>query len=214
MGNGADGDAAGSAPCRVIVLSGPSGAGKSRLADRLHARHGWPILRLDDFYKELGDPSLPRGEWGIPNWDHVDSWNCERAVAALVELCLQGSIEVPVYDISTSRATGHTTVTAAAGQVVLAEGIFAAHTVEPLRQHGVLAAAWCIRNGPWLTFGRRLVRDLAQRRKPPHVLWQRGHQLRRAEPQIVAAQEALGAEALTAREAEERVGAVLGRGRR
>ena len=41
---------------RVIVLAGPSGAGKSRLAERL----GLPVLRLDDFYKDGGDPTLPR----------------------------------------------------------------------------------------------------------------------------------------------------------
>ena len=41
---------------RVIVLAGPSGAGKSRLAERL----GLPVLRLDDFYKSGGDPTLPR----------------------------------------------------------------------------------------------------------------------------------------------------------
>ena len=37
------------------MLAGPSGAGKSRLADRL----GLPVLRLDDFYKSGGDPTLP-----------------------------------------------------------------------------------------------------------------------------------------------------------
>ena len=40
----------------MVVLAGPSGAGKSRLAERL----GLPVLRLDDFYKDGDDPSLPR----------------------------------------------------------------------------------------------------------------------------------------------------------
>ena len=40
---------------RVIVLAGPSGAGKSRLAERV----GLPVLRLDDFYKNGDDPTLP-----------------------------------------------------------------------------------------------------------------------------------------------------------
>lgn len=41
---------------QVVVLAGPSGAGKSRSAERL----GLPILRLDDFYKDGDDPTLPR----------------------------------------------------------------------------------------------------------------------------------------------------------
>ena len=49
-------------PTRVVLLCGPSGSGKSLLA----ALSGLPVLRLDDFYKEAGDPTLPlvieRGE--------------------------------------------------------------------------------------------------------------------------------------------------------
>ena len=53
---------------RVIVLAGPSGAGKSRLAERLRL----PVLRLDDFYKNGGDPTLPRiaagANAGLVDW--------------------------------------------------------------------------------------------------------------------------------------------------
>ena len=53
----------------MIVLAGPSGWGKSHLADRL----GLPILRLDDFYKDGDDPTLPRldlaGGEPIVDWD-------------------------------------------------------------------------------------------------------------------------------------------------
>ena len=54
---------------RVIVLAGPSGAGKSRLAERI----GLPVLRLDDFYKCAGDPTLPLiaegANAGMVDWD-------------------------------------------------------------------------------------------------------------------------------------------------
>ena len=53
------------------------------------------------------------------------------------------------------------------------------------RQRGLLATAYCIRQNRWVTFWRRLVRDLAERRKPPLVLWRRGLRLCRAEPAIV-----------------------------
>ncbi|HET7303155.1 MAG TPA: AAA family ATPase, partial [Segeticoccus sp.] len=190
---------------KIVVLCGPSGAGKSRLAGRLSRRHGWPIVRLDDFYREVGDPDLPMLDLGIPDWDDARSWDCPAAVAALAELAHTGRVEVPDYDIATSRRVGCQPVAARAGSWVVAEGIFAAHVIADLRERDLLAAACCVRNRPWLTFVRRLLRDLRERRKPPLVLWRRGLRLRRAERDIVAAQEALGATALTGREAERLV---------
>lgn len=192
-------------PARVLVLAGPSGSGKSRLARRLHTRHGWPVVQLDDFYREVTDPDLPMSpQAGLPDWDDVRSWRLGDAVAALEQLCRRGSVEVPVYDISTSLVTGAHTLERDGHPVVVAEGIFAAHTVADLAERGLLAAAWCIRNTPWKTFLRRLTRDLAERRKPPVTLLRRGLALRRAEAGIVGAQTALGAEPMTAREAERR----------
>lgn len=193
---------------RVIVLSGPSGAGKSRLAERLSARYGWPIARLDDFYREGGDPALPLLADGAPDWDDPVSWHEAAAVEALTMLCLTGEVDVPTYDISASALVGHGRLAAGPGQLVVAEGIFAAESIAALRQRGLLAGAWCIRNRPWLTFWRRLVRDLAERRKPPGVLWRRGLRLCRQEPDIVARHVTLGAIAMTAAEAEQRAAAL------
>lgn len=199
------GEASGGAQrAQVIVLAGPSGSGKSRLARRLHERHGWPVVPLDDFYRDLGDPALPMSPLGLPDWDHPGSWRADQAVEALEQLCTQGSAVVPVYDIGLSRAVDSRDVLLGDHPMVLAEGIFAAQIIAPLRERHLLAAAWCVRNDPWITFARRLARDLAERRKPPLTLWRRGHLLRRAQPGIVAEQSALGAEPVTAREAEQR----------
>jgi len=179
---------------RVVVLAGPSGSGKTRLAGRLHLEHGWPVVRLDDFYRDLDDPALPRDEaLGIVDWDHPGSWNAPAAVAALVALVDTGTMTAPVYDIATSRAVGQHEVSAGPGDLVVAEGIFAADIVTALRDAGVLYAAWCIHHRPSVTFVRRLARDLAERRKPPPVLLRRGWALMRAEPGIVARLTALGA---------------------
>ena len=152
---------------RVILLTGPSGAGKSRLAARLNAAHGWPVIRLDDFYRELTDPGLPRSPIGIPDWDHPDSWNAGTAC-------------------------------------IVAEGLFAARLIAPLRAEGLLADALCVRQNRYLTAGRRFVRDLAERRKPPHILVQRGWALLKDEPQVISAAMALGANCVTPKEAEAR----------
>ncbi|WP_231635227.1 uridine kinase family protein [Luteipulveratus halotolerans] len=186
----------------MILLSGPSGAGKTRLAHRLRERHGWPFVRLDDFYKDGDDPTLPMLEMGIPDWDHLGSYDLDRAVDALEQLCRTGVVDLPDYDISTSRVTGTTRLTAGEARIVVAEGIFAAHAARPLADRGLLAAAYCVRQNRWVTFGRRFLRDLAERRKPPLVLLRRGLRLCRLEPSIVAEQAALGARPMTPPQAE------------
>ena len=100
---------------------------------------------------------------------------------------------MPTYDISTCAPRGARPLTADHADVVLAEGIFAAEIVPHLQSRGLLAGAYCIRQNRWLTFWRRFVRDLAERRKPPLVLWQRGLRLCRAEPGIVRHHASLGA---------------------
>jgi len=195
---------------RVVIVAGPSGAGKSRLAAHLQDRHGWPIVRLDDFYRDGDDPSLPILPMGVPDWDNPRAWHADAAVHALVALCQNGVVDLPTYDISSSRTVGHSAVTAAPGQLILAEGIFAAEIIADLAAAGVLAAAYCVHAGRWLTFCRRLIRDLAERRKSPWVLWRRGLILCRQEPEIVARHVGLGARPVSAAEAMAAVAALVG----
>ncbi|MFC6345447.1 ATP-binding protein, partial [Nocardioides hankookensis] len=141
---------------QVIVLAGPSGAGKSRLAERV----GLPVLRLDDFYKSAGDPSLPLitegANAGIVDWDVPESWLLADAMAALDELCRTGRTEVPVYDISLSARTGWQTLDLGEHRVFVAEGIFAQEVVGRCETAGLHAAAYCVRQHPMVTFWRRL----------------------------------------------------------
>ena len=180
---------------RVVILAGPSGSGKSRLAARLAAHHHWPIVRLDDFYRDQDDPDLPMSAGlGIPDWDDPRSWNGEAALAALRTLVDTGSCELPIYDLPTSRAVGTTTLTAGPGDLILTEGIFAAELIGPLRAESLLHSGWCIiHRHPGVNFLRRLARDLRERRKPPHILVRRGWALMRSEPSVIERQRKLGA---------------------
>ena len=57
---------------------------------------------------------------------------------------------------------------------------------QPLREAGLLAAAYCVRQHPMVTFWRRLTRDLREHRKPPLVLVRRGLALMREQRRLVA----------------------------
>ncbi|MFI9120257.1 uridine kinase [Streptomyces bikiniensis] len=177
-------------PTRVVLLTGPSGSGKSSLA----AVTGLPVLRLDDFYKEHDDPSLPlvAGSSDI-DWDSPQSWDADAAVSAVVELCRTGRTDVPVYDIATSSRTGREGLDIGRTPLFVAEGIFAAEIVARCRELGVLADAICLRGRPSTTFRRRLARDLREGRKSVPFLLRRGWRLMRAERAIVARQAELGA---------------------
>ncbi len=186
---------------RVIVLAGPSGAGKSRLAER----SGLPVLRLDDFYKSAGDPTLPLiaegPNAGIVDWDDPASWLPEDALAALAELCRDGKADVPIYEIAQNGRCGAQVLDLDGSALFVAEGIFAHHVVEPCREAGLLAAAYCVRQHPLVTFWRRLTRDLREHRKPPVVLVRRGMALMREQRRLVAEVVAHGCEPVSPEQA-------------
>ncbi|MEU6756750.1 uridine kinase [Streptomyces sp. NPDC046685] len=194
-------------PTRVVLLTGPSGSGKSSLA----ARSGLPVLRLDDFYKEGDDPTLPTVEGSSDiDWDSPASWDADVAVAAIAELCRTGRTEVPVYDIATSSRTGTETLDITRTPrtpLFIAEGIFAADIVARCRELGLLADAICLRGRPSTTFRRRLARDLREGRKSVPFLLRRGWRLMCAERGIVARHVTLGAHACGRDEALGRLAA-------
>lgn len=185
-------------PLGVVVLAGPSGSGKSRLAARL----GWPVLRLDDFYREHREPALPQSSLGIIDWDHPESWDHEAAMVAINTLRQGSAADVPVYDIGRGERTGVASLQAPDGRFV-AEGLFATKILDECRRAGILDAAICVRHHRVVTFLLRLGRDLREGRKAPHVLVRRGWRLMRAEPAIIADAVAHGCTPMTPRQAEK-----------
>ena len=190
---------------RVVVLAGPSGIGKSRLA----ALTGLPVLRLDDFYRSGGDPELPLithgANTGLVDWDDPRSWHAQEAVRAIVELAGTGRTVAPVYDIARNGPSGTHEVTLDGATLFVAEGIFAQQIVADCRRRAVLAAAFCLRQRPLVTFWRRLTRDLREHRKPPLVLLRRGWALMRDQQQVIADAQSLGCTVVSPTEANARI---------
>ena len=188
-------------PRTIALVAGASGSGKSRLA-RLA---GWPVLRLDDFYRDATAPDMPRGADGNIDWDDIRAWDVAAATAALVELSKTGRVDVPVYSIADNARTGWHTVDAGDAKAIVAEGIFAVAMLEPCRTAGVPTLAIWLDRGRWVTWWRRLVRDIREHRKPLRVLWTRGHALRRAEPELRQTALAAGFTPMTMRRARQQL---------
>jgi uridine kinase len=190
---------------RVVVLAGPSGVGKSRLAEQT----GLPVLRLDDFYRSGDDPGLPlivRGaNTGLVDWDDPRSWHAWQAVRAIEELARTGRTVVPVYDISRNGPSGTQELALEGASLFVAEGIFAQEVVAPCQELEVLAAAYCLRQHPLVTFWRRLTRDLREHRKPPIVLVRRGWSLMRAQRRVITDAAELGCTVVSPAEAAARI---------
>ena len=68
-------------PARVVVVAGPSGSGKTVLCRRLSEERGWPVVNLDDFYKDGDDPTLPLVD--LPGGDPAAMAASLRVLAAL-----------------------------------------------------------------------------------------------------------------------------------
>ncbi len=120
-----------SAPTRVVLLAGPSGCGKSYIA----RDSGLPIVALDGFYCDATEPHMPRSADGQVDWEDPASWDGAAALAALTTLCRDGEVDVPTYSFARSAVVGHHVLRTDGAPVVVAEGIFAAELVAPLRRY-------------------------------------------------------------------------------
>ena len=203
---------------RVILLAGPSGSGKTSLLRRVGAKR----LKLDDFYRDGDEAGMPLVGGGITggagrqeamsriDWDHPDSWDAERAMRAILDLCAVGRTEVPIYSIPDNAVVGRAGLDIGRAHAFVAEGIFAAELIDRCRAEGVLAAALVLRRPRPATWWFRLRRDLAERRKPPAVLLRRGLRLALEEPERIQDWMERGCRAVSRRQCEATIAEHIG----
>ena len=203
---------------RVILLAGPSGSGKTSLLRRVGAKR----LKLDDFYRDGDEAGMPLVGGGITggagrqeamsriDWDHPDSWDAERAMRAILDLCAVGRTEVPVYSIPDNAVVGRAGLDIGRAHAFVAEGVFAAELIDRCRAEGVLAAALVLRRPRIATWWFRLRRDLVERRKPPAVLLRRGLRLALEEPERIQDWMERGCRAVSRRQCEAAIAEHIG----
>ena len=203
---------------RVILLAGPSGSGKTSLLRRVGAKR----LKLDDFYRDGDEAGMPLVGGGITggagrqeamsriDWDHPDSWDAERAMRAILDLCAVGRTEVPIYSIPDNAVVGRAGLDIGRAHAFVAEGVFAAELIDRCRAEGVLAAALVLRRPRPATWWFRLRRDLAERRKPPAVLLRRGLRLALEEPERIQDWMERGCRAVSRRQCEAAIAEHIG----
>jgi len=181
----------------VALIAGASGSGKSRLA-RLT---GWPVLRLDNFYRAETDPGMPLGTDGLIDWDDIRAWDANAASTAIVGLSSEGVVDVPIYDIAANAPRGQQTIDSGDAPAFVAEGIFASAVLAACREAGLPVVAIWLDRGRLMTWWRRLRRDVREHRKPLPVLLRRGVALSRAEPSLRRAAVTAGFTPMTMRQA-------------
>lgn len=208
---------------RVILLTGPSGSGKTSLLRRVGAAR----LNLDHFYRDGAEPGMPlldgafSGAGGVStdeamcriDWDHPASWDGERAMTAIRELCTRGRTRVPVYSLPDNTTHGHQDLDIGEAGVFVAEGIFAAELVGRCRAEGLLADALVLRRPRVQTWWFRLRRDLAEHRKPLPVLLTRGLRLAYLEDRKIAHWVSQGCRTVSRHECEEVIARAIGSSR-
>ena len=141
---------------------------------------GCRSLRLDDFYKDGDDPTLPRSDRPGRNADRrlgrpgvlVLRRRRRRRRAAVPR---PGRVDVAGLRHRPRRPDrAPRRSTSAARRTSWRRGSSPRRWSPTAARAGLLADAVCVRSTPLVTFWRRLTRDLREHRKPPLVLVRRG----------------------------------------
>lgn len=114
----------------VVAISGGSCSGKTFLCDRLElllAEQGAASTRLalDDYFRDIDDPKLPRGNYDEPLFDAPGSYHEAEIIEHLVALTSGHQVEGPVYDTTWNQRVPGKSNKKGAERVILIDGLFA-----------------------------------------------------------------------------------------
>ncbi|MDO8424883.1 MAG: adenylyl-sulfate kinase [bacterium] len=113
----------------LVLIAGASCSGKTSLAFELKKkihRQGWrvSILSLDEFFKDIDDPGLPRNEFDQKLFDVVNSYHYLEFLRILHALVSGIDARTPCYDIVKAKRAPDKIRLIKANPVIIAEGLF------------------------------------------------------------------------------------------
>jgi uridine kinase len=116
-------------PCLINVAGGTC-SGKSYFCHILqqYLKQGSVILSLDDYFRDITDPYLPRDFDHHPIFDEPNSYHTEEIIEAVELLIREVPILVPVYSIETNLRTQSSKVVNPA-PIIIIDGLFAIRTL-------------------------------------------------------------------------------------
>lgn len=110
-----------------IAVSGGTCAGKSTFANALKEFFGKSdvsIIRLDDYFKDFSDPTLPHGFLGYPQFDVPDAYHLDEIGKDLARLDAGQTVVCPVYDIASNRRISAKGAKIYPRRILVVEGLF------------------------------------------------------------------------------------------
>ena len=110
----------------LVVIAGGTCSGKSYLAGAINNYFGEgdvSVVQLDDYFKDLDDPTLPHDPSGYPIFDLPQSYHRRQINVDVAALLGGNPIDCPVYDIASNRRT-LTTRLIEARKIIVIDGLF------------------------------------------------------------------------------------------
>ncbi|MFH0878045.1 MAG: adenylyl-sulfate kinase [Candidatus Omnitrophota bacterium] len=113
----------------LVLIAGASCSGKTSLAlelkKKIHRQGlGVSVLSLDEFFKDIDDPGLPRNEEGQKLFDTVNSYHYMEFLKILHALVSGIDARTPCYDIVKAKRVPDKLRLIKASPVIIAEGLF------------------------------------------------------------------------------------------
>lgn len=155
-------------PRILIAVAGGTCSGKTFFSQKIREYFGLDqvsILRLDDFFKDFLDPSLPHDGSGAPIFDVPNSYLSDEYVQDIAKLLSGTAIWSPLYDISQNRRLSSYGEALEPKRIIVAEGLF---TIQFLRHLNPLKIYIDTRDD--IRCSRRVARDTFMLQVSPEVV--------------------------------------------
>lgn len=143
----------------LVLVSGGSCSGKTTFANTLYQELGASVvtlLHLDDYFRNINDPVIPKDSRGCPLFDVPDAYCEEEIVQAITDLLNGQTVWVPRYYVPTNMRISGKGVQAKPNKVLVVDGLFAIHF---LARRFPFSINVYVRAEPEIRLQRRINRD-------------------------------------------------------